>query len=656
MDAQSAVPKAGATVEEKFAAQTPSRPSTAKKSAPLKDFEFTFRRESTVELSTEAQKMMAESREEARKLRERMMAELPAVPTQVSGEEKSEAVNAEGALSSRKMAQAKGKSGRYSAAHMAEFKKMDSITNHPSAWRTDPSRFKNTNIVSTSNLSSLSRNTSKTNIALPDSKDLAVKPIMKPLPAPPQPSTALKRSPSKAELDKNEDSPFITRSVSRPLSAGSSIPGPAKRVKLSHDNDTSTSKPQNATSHIPISTPKSIGSRVAVDRPKGLSHLMTPTKSSLARANSVQSLKTTRLPVSSLMRSKSAKVASKFRNVLSGNNTTTQPTVKPSSEPVETNGPHTPTGQVAEPVKKPVSPTPIKVAVAIQDEAIVAPEELIASTPVPEQSLVSKLKSCLRTPHRLYSDDPLKVAAGTHLATPPQMRRAFELTAPKTAPVQKRVDFTSSTKEKAIRDEIRAASVEPTQPNNVLYPQLPVSSDDEDDHRRSTISELPIPGAFTFRAPSPLKFTPLPNTHSTIRQVRTSDVSPRRQTFGITSITSSTPLASATKRKRSDSLSRITEENELSDKENRIISPQQDDKQDEDGDGRPLKKARRIEGSFTPSIAISAPSPQKVDSLAKTLAHNKRMSSAVQKSPVKRGGGGLSAARLSMLAQPKKRA
>jgi hypothetical protein len=42
----------------------------------------------------------------------------------------------------RKKAEAKGKMGRFSDIHLAQFKKMDSIANHPSAFRADPGRFK----------------------------------------------------------------------------------------------------------------------------------------------------------------------------------------------------------------------------------------------------------------------------------------------------------------------------------------------------------------------------------------------------------------------------------------------------------------------------------------------------------------------------------
>lgn len=42
----------------------------------------------------------------------------------------------------RKKVEPKGKMARFSDVHMQQFKKMDSIANHPSAFRADPSRFK----------------------------------------------------------------------------------------------------------------------------------------------------------------------------------------------------------------------------------------------------------------------------------------------------------------------------------------------------------------------------------------------------------------------------------------------------------------------------------------------------------------------------------
>ncbi|KAK1756265.1 hypothetical protein QBC47DRAFT_183835 [Echria macrotheca] len=197
---------------------------------PTSDFTFSFRRvNADLKLGPEAQRMMEELREQAALIK----AELAARPEE---QEQNEAVN------NRKIARAKGKSGRFSAAHMAAFKKMDSIANHPSAYRAQ-----------------LAKTT--------------------PLKA------GIKRSQSKADLDE----PDSVRSR-QPASAFKAIvpasteaPSRVKRVRQHIDDDASSSRPVSRDgSSLP--RPKS-----ALRQPKpNLASLMTPTKSSLARTTSVR--------------------------------------------------------------------------------------------------------------------------------------------------------------------------------------------------------------------------------------------------------------------------------------------------------------------------------------------------------------------------------
>ncbi|KAL6804522.1 hypothetical protein GGI42DRAFT_342008 [Trichoderma sp. SZMC 28013] len=138
----------------------------------------------------------------------------------------------------RTIAKPKGKSGRYSAAHMAEFKKMDSIEGHASAWRAQEGRFV---------------------------------PVVK---------TGIKRSLSKANLDTPQKN---TKQIERDEQPSLS----AKRVKKSAEDDASTTRPvsRDMTS-IPrpaSSVKKPATSRIA--RPS-LSRLMSPTKSSIGRFTS----------------------------------------------------------------------------------------------------------------------------------------------------------------------------------------------------------------------------------------------------------------------------------------------------------------------------------------------------------------------------------
>ncbi|CCU80361.1 erythromycin esterase [Blumeria hordei DH14] len=114
-------------------------------------FDFKFSRPNT-QLGPEAQRMMEELQLEAQKIKAKMASERD---DKKQKEESSKVMD-----HGRKVAHPKSKIGRFSDAHMLEFKKMNSIADHPSVLRTQAS-----NLSTTKNL--------------------------------------LKRSPSKAELDDN---------------------------------------------------------------------------------------------------------------------------------------------------------------------------------------------------------------------------------------------------------------------------------------------------------------------------------------------------------------------------------------------------------------------------------------------------------------------
>ncbi|KAL2270464.1 hypothetical protein VTJ83DRAFT_2648 [Remersonia thermophila] len=197
--------------------------------------DFTFRsahRPLAVEaLSEEAQKMMAEIREQAKNLKE-------VVRTEMEQEALQDA-------SARSMAQAKKQGGRFSAAHQAEFDKMESIANHPSAFRLQKNRT--------------------------------------------TPQTAgVKRSQSKANLDEPDapcsKTPASAAQPKRPAAAEEKATG-AKRARQTIDDDVSSKRPgsRDGTTSIPAPkpTPRPAGQ---IPRPKpAFASLMTPTKSSLAK-------------------------------------------------------------------------------------------------------------------------------------------------------------------------------------------------------------------------------------------------------------------------------------------------------------------------------------------------------------------------------------
>ncbi|EAQ91450.1 hypothetical protein CHGG_03385 [Chaetomium globosum CBS 148.51] len=203
---------------------------------------FTFRvpgekPNSELRLGPEAQRIMDGLREKTAKIKENLRAQREA--------EKQDEENS----GERKIAQAKGKAGRYSAAHMAEFKKMDSIANHPSVFRGQPGH-------------------------------------TTPLKA------GVKRSQSKANLDEVEtpkskvDIPVSGATKSTPAVVVNEPRTTAKRARQNVDEDASSKRPvSRVESSIPA--PKSAG--LGIPRSKStLASLMTPTKSSLSRATSVK--------------------------------------------------------------------------------------------------------------------------------------------------------------------------------------------------------------------------------------------------------------------------------------------------------------------------------------------------------------------------------
>lgn len=526
-------------------------PDTAAAGVSTPEFKFGYKRQS-LELSPEAQKMMLETREEAAKIRARMSI-LPPVPTEEPG--------AEPATTGRKIAKPKGKVNRFSDAHMAEFKKMDSIANHPSAWRATQA------------------------------------PII-------ETKKTLKRSPSKAELDKSESNPFLSkaRSVATiALSALDSDSTPSKRIKVHRYDDASSKKIVHPPSTTNVfATPKTAPAdrrKSGLSRP--LSSLMSPTKASLARSQSVKNLKAQ----------------------------ATFPTLTRSNSTKSLRSPFTPRTKIDTAAPKPASPTPIKVYTA-KDAPVKAPAEFLKSPPATESDSTPKIKSILRTPQLRYSDDPAKIAAGTHLATPPNQRNEGR-PVPRTAPVYKHVDFTASALAKAQRDEVKAASVEP---NSVCYPSLPIDTGDGSDNRRSTISSLPIPGSFTFRSGTPVTFGPLPDG-PTIRTVPPeSCVGTGLPSIAEDSVVTSTAGSSPSKRK----LTQLFTTNPFADAKGGVS--EKENQADDEREERPAKRMRKMS-----SPPPEKRSPNKLQKKSRFLIAKGKM------------GSGLTASRLNMLATPKRR-
>lgn len=757
---------------------TPSRTTKQEHAFKTPDFTFTFRREQSLELSPEAKLLMVEKRAEALRIKDQMKST-------------GEAAQLSGDALGRKIAQAKGKRSRFSELHDAQFQKMDSIAGHASAYRKDPSRQGATN---------------------PHSKTLAQ-----------TPSKSLKRSPSKAELDRTEATPSksIARTSSKPnltqpgshlrrapsmknlRDAGNEDATPAKRVRRTETHDVSSARPSSSDKEKPQpSTPQHIkDSRTQPSYPN-LAHLSTPTQSSLARAGSVKSTKTTsKIPGPGLSRSPSKpQIAEPSRDspkeptplmakspvkgglfqsnatvsadattqdhgrviqadttpflsrspakgglfsqtsaLTSGPSNTTNekpkammdaalartPAKASSSRATRPEQDNSPSPQKKEPQQPLLGRSPLKMSVA-KDTEMEDVGEKQSGIPLLSQSpskasqnhnpfaptatqsppkttggnllgrfnllRASPIKSILRTPQRLYSNDPSKIAAGTHFATPPKLSgdKASKLPGPPpaTAPVRKHVDFSSSTKDREATKSATPSSpladeVAPAPETTVTadYPTLPTILspvvNPTPDRRRQTIA----PGDFTFRAGNGIVFdgsslAPPASAKrpATIRHVSaepaiipsTVAASQKKRKFDFENKINANPLElsptvtpGSKKRKftfENSAIAKAAEATSTSDKENGDVD--QGEGEDED-ESRPKKRVKSA-GPSSKSAPKPVPKPApKTASRMPTLGVKPKAGSAAaakdKDEKKKKPSSSISMARLAALAQPKRR-
>ncbi|KAF2712932.1 hypothetical protein K504DRAFT_472454 [Pleomassaria siparia CBS 279.74] len=400
------------------------------------------------------------------------------------------------ATQQRKTAAAKGKMARFSGVHMQQFKKMDSIANHPSAFRADPNRFKSkmdlAESASKAPAAGLKRTQSKMDLAESASKASA---------------TALKRTQSKMDLAAPASAPATKIIPPTPLKRtqskmdmappNSSLPRASSTVRLvppSRDGrpttqDASSAKrfkrieTDDAASTRPVSRDDTVqGQKPATPRrapysqnglPRLASRLLTPTRASLARSQSVKAPKSTAM-ASSLLRSPSTHTLFSPTNI--------GQTMK--------NG-------MREGIRK-------------------------------TSSSLQKVRSILRTPGRKYSNDMAKVASGTHMSPPPglDLDSTFPK-APATVPAKKHVNFSNSTLERIAHDELgkspsptklRAGSevpsgavIYPTLQTSAEYPALPNGDEMTSPSRRLTFGGMAsnTPGKFLFKSDKSITFSPV---------------------------------------------------------------------------------------------------------------------------------------------------
>ena len=407
-------------------------------------------------------------------------------------------------------------------------------------------------------------------------------------------TSSLKRSPSKAGLDEHLGK--LPRSKSfknfaQPISSDRlENTSPGKRAKQNRYDDTSSARP---VSRDTDAEPDSAHKTSANARPHfGLpSAVTTPTKASLARSASVKSIKVSMIP--SLSRSASTKTL----------------------------------------------------------ESPAAPKTEGSNKYLSSLSRFGSMKSILHRSQPKFSNDPMKVAAGTHLPLPQsKVNLEKELPSLPGTPSMKRVVFSPSTK--SLHDSVAnspSPSKIPTphpqhqsQPSNgspqssdlIVYPDLGNSPNIT---TRIKTPRASTPGDFTFRSEKTINFdTVSPTTFtspgSTIRHVRPSGISTPLPAFNTLP---SIPHGMSNKKRR-----RAESDTEAEDEEN--VDPTAVNEVDED---QPRAKKQRMNASL--ENAGNAPSPSKRPAAG----------SRIPKPGAAKGKGrkGISLGRLNMLARPKER-
>ncbi|KAH7354315.1 hypothetical protein B0T11DRAFT_342424 [Plectosphaerella cucumerina] len=510
---------------------TPSKPS----GMPSTPFTFNVSRQTDMGLSAPAQRIMDELRDDAARIKADLMAQ------RALDKQAEEATG-------RKFAKARGRSGRFSAAHMAEFKKMDSIENHPSSFRAQPGRF------TPAKAGALKRSSSKADL----DEAAAVQTT---------PKTTLKRTHSKADL---HDTPSLQlksalkRTASknsltdRPAAASSSVikargeaslspskmasgyapesPSPVKRVRKQFEDDASTHRPVSRDGASSIPRPKSSGNDApGVVRPNtSLASFLSPTKSNIIRpAPGTTPGQYPKLPTLGLTRSPSKPdlVAA---------------TAKPT--------PSKPLGTLTKSVSKPDLSSTAK-PVGTLTKSVSKPDlsSAAAAKPTPSKPFGSLTRKTTELRNRVISPGRFekvksilkgaRTASGNVQTAIPGPSTVSQTPAPKAAPkvaaavpfttprrkLFKRVDFTPDTKGPA-RDNF----------GEVTYPNLDavlgrIPKEDAADVASPTpgtsqrpLPEPPVvtepvaaPGAFTFRSEQTMKFGSSPG-QSSIRTVRPS--------------------------------------------------------------------------------------------------------------------------------------
>ena len=486
------VAKRDGTIPSGVGQQTPT------KSGGLPSTPFTFsigRPSADPNLSSRAKQMMAELRGEA----DRIKAELAAQ------REKQGDTDVNGRL----IAKPKGKNGRFSAAHDAAFERMDSIENHPSAFR-----------AKLTPVAGVKRSSSRADLdELPPS-------VTK--------RSVMKRSPSKARLDDDSHrSPWLRKALTASSvkaraaaidtnESSAPAPTPAKRVKQRLEDDASSSRLISRDgSSIPF--PKSSGndSGATLTHSKSTMSLISPTKSSLSRT------------------------ASKGPSTTASSSKSELPTLKKSATTADLKGTMTPGRRILTPSRFERVKSILKTRRDDAEKpgsALPLPAAPVSKTPAPPRvnKALPSLPTCATTPRR-------KLVKNLD-STPTESEALKMQNSP--SPVKKQTSPTRGPTSlfKSLSRSVRGRDAEHNCPNmdsvfgsstkksaetkkdEVVYPDLSVFSGHSAPKEKSSSVPPPSgPGTFTFRSDHTINFSGASPTgfgaspgQSSIRQVRNS--------------------------------------------------------------------------------------------------------------------------------------
>ncbi|UKZ77371.1 hypothetical protein TrVFT333_005091 [Trichoderma virens FT-333] len=431
----------------------------------------------------------------------------------------------------RTIAKPKGKSGRFSAAHMAEFKKMDSIEGHASAWRAQDGRF--TPVIKPGVKRSLSKadlDAPQKNTKQTPSKFERVLPSTEPR----------KRTSTFESLGRFSAKRLGTKARVTEDQASAKDEQPslsAKRVKKNAEDDASTTRrvSRDVTSiPRPVSSVKSPATSRLI-RP-GLSRLMSPTKSSIGRLSSpgkseativaapppklrlkeqgeARDLKKSKGPKESKEPKESA-VSKELKESKGSQELKDTKVSKESEEPKETDS---------------ITNSAMKRSVmkSVFGSSLFSPKAKSAiPQPVPATSQTPPAPSRLSTLNitRLAATQPTKKTVKHVTFTPEVTRTIFD---PDTPSPHK----STTTKRALERSEVEEALAEAKSSGDITYPDLSSHKHLLDSTAEEAIkSPTPsVPGRFTFRSDHTIKFgNPSPSSfgashgQSSVRHVRNS--------------------------------------------------------------------------------------------------------------------------------------